>query len=188
MARARPHVKKQLRKDILLISASILGAVVLSQTSLLNILISKTPEFQLFGSFVAGMFFTSAFTTAPAAVALVQIAHSTPLLLMAMVGALGGVVGDLVLFYFLKDHLSTDVLSFMNASRRKKFLSVFKLRIFRRLTPLWGAIMIIGPFPDEIGLAMMGLSNTRPRVLIPISLTMNFISIVLLVLVADALL
>ncbi|HEY4511678.1 MAG TPA: hypothetical protein VJH55_02445 [Candidatus Paceibacterota bacterium] len=176
--------KERLKKEVLLLTLSVLAAVFLAQTSLLNDLLSKTYELKLFGSFVAGIFFTSVFTIAPAAVALAEIAQNNSLWVVALVGAVGAVLGDLILFLFLEDHVERDFLSLLNTSKRKKIFALLNLPVFRRLTPVLGALIIASPLPDELGLAMMGLSKTKLRVIIPISFCMNFLGIMLLGLVA----
>ena len=50
-----------------------------------------------------------------------------------------------------------------------------------------GALIIASPLPDELGLAMMGVARIKLRVLIPISLVLNFAGIVLIGLIANAL-
>ncbi len=137
-------------------------------------------------SFVSGIFFTSLFTTPISIIAFVQIAHTANILSMAFYGALGAVVGDLVLFIFIKDKLAEDVSYLLQARKYKKFLTIFKHRIFRWLTPLVGAIVIASPLPDEVGIAIMGLSKMKVGVLIPISFVMNFIGILLIGLAANA--
>lgn len=174
------------KKDLFWVVISVLIAIFLAQTSLLNDLLSKTDEFKFFGSFVAGLFFTSLFTIAPAAVALAEIAQSNPIWLVALVGGIGAVVGDMILFLFIQDHIEEDLLGLLNGNKRRKLLSLFHLRMFRFVTPILGALVIASPLPDELGLAMMGLSKTRIGIVIPISFVMNFTGIVLLGMVARA--
>ena len=52
--------------------------------------------------------------------------------------------------------------------------------------PLTGAIIIASPLPDELGLAMMGLSRVPIAAFIPISYTMNFLGILLIEFIAGA--
>ena len=57
-------------KDFSVIAASVAIAVLFVSTDTVANFLISTREMQLVGSFVAGIFFTSAFTTAPAIVAM----------------------------------------------------------------------------------------------------------------------
>lgn len=128
-------------------------------------------------SFVSGVFFTSAFTIAPASVALSRIAFLADPWTIALWGALGAMCGDLILFYFIRDRFVDDLAASVKPSVKKHILSSFHLGFMKWLAPLAGAVIIFSPLPDEMGLALMGLSKTRVAVLMPISFTMNLFAI-----------
>jgi len=69
--------KENLIKDMSIIALSVLIAVILVKTEVLINILASSKELELFGSFIAGMFFTSVFTVAPATVVLVEIARLT---------------------------------------------------------------------------------------------------------------
>jgi uncharacterized membrane protein YdjX (TVP38/TMEM64 family) len=135
-------------------------------------------SFRLFGSFIAGIFFTSVFTTAPAIVALGEIARTNSLVLTAFFGALGSVVGDLLIFSFIRDRLSEHLVVLMeHASYWKRVQALFKLRYFRWLTFLLGGLIISSPLPDELAVSMFGFTKMSTRMFIPISFIFNFVGI-----------
>lgn len=138
-------------------------------------------------SFVSGIFFTSIFTTPLSIVSFATIAQSTNITAMALFGACGSVVGDLIIFLFIQDTLSEDIEHVIHAPQYDKITRIFKKRIFRWLTPMVGALIIASPLPDELGLAMMGFSKMKTAVLIPVSFVMNFAGIFLIGLAAQAL-
>lgn len=138
-------------------------------------------------SFIAGIFFTSAFTIAPAGVILADLMKSFPALEVALFGSLGALAGDLIIFMFIRDHLSDDLTYLIRLARPKRFLHLVKFPFIRFITPLVGAAIIASPLPDELGLAMMGFSKTRTSILIPICFGMNFVGIILIAAAINAL-
>ncbi len=181
------HSTHKLVRDLLLIALSILIAVFVVRLGVIKDILTQTQEIKMLGIFISGLFFTSLFTTPLSIVAFASIAQTTNIFYMALLGALGSVIGDLILFVFIKDHLAEDIAEVISASKNRKIFSIFRRRIFRWLTPLIGALLIASPLPDELGIAMMGLSKMKTRTLIPVSFVMNFIGILLIGLAATAL-
>lgn len=174
--------------DIFIIALSVVVAILLVKTGALSQLLVLTKELELFGSFIAGMFFTSVFTTAPAIVTLGEIARVQSVLLTAIFGAIGSVVGDLIIFKFIRDKLSehlAELLKHQKPTRRLRML--FKLRIFRWLTFMLGGMILASPFPDELAVSIFGFLHIETKWFIPISFVFNFIGILIIGLVANAL-
>ncbi len=167
-----------------IIILSIVVAVILVKTGALESLLSSTQELRFIGSFVAGMLFTSIFTVAPATVVLAEIAQSNPVFWVAFFGGIGALVGDLVIFRFVKDRLSDDFLYLIKKSKSERLISIFRLRLFRRLIPFVGALIVASPLPDELGLTMMGLSKMKTSLFIPLSFLLNFLGILVIGLIA----
>src|SRR3989338_8437814 len=170
-----------LLQDIAIIILSIILAVILVKTDALIKILTSAKELELLGSFIAGIFFTSIFTTAPAIVTLGEIARANSILPTAIFGAIGAVVGDLIIFRFVRDRLSEhlmEIIKHQGAGKRIKLL--FKLKIFRWLTFLAGGLIIASPFPDELGISLLGFSKMRTLCFTPLSFTFNFIGILLI--------
>ena len=176
---ARLEVRHHLVRNIALLIGSFLLAILLVKAGFLNLLLSRAGGV-LFGSFVAGFFFTSVVTIGPATVMLVSLTHAQDILAIALIGALGSVAGDLILFYFVRDRISDDFLALLGHKRSIRWKHILKSPTFHWLTPVIGAIVIASPLPDELGLAMMGIVKVPTSVFIPLSYAMNFIGIFLL--------
>lgn len=176
-----------LMRDLGIIILSIIIAAILVKTGALKSLLTSTQESKFIGSFVAGIFFTSIFTTAPAMVVLAEIAQSGSVFLVAFFGGVGALLGDLVIFRFIKDRLSADILYLMKKSKSERLISIFRLKLFRRLVPFVGALVVASPLPDELGLAMMGLSKMKTSLFIPLSFLLNFLGILAIGLIAKSL-
>lgn len=181
------HHENNLIRDLGIIALSFLVAIILVKTGIFKNILASTQEARFIGSFVAGILFVSVFTAAPATVALVEISQSNSLIITAIIGGLGALVGDLLIFHFVRSRLSEDFSYFIRISKLKRLASIFKLKIFKWFIPLIGALIVASPLPDEMGLMMLGLSKMRIHVFIPLSFLLNSIGILIICLIAGAL-
>lgn len=176
-----------LARDIAIIALSVFVAVILVKTEVLVNILTATQERELLGSFIAGMFFTSVFTTAPAIVALGEIANANSIVLTAIFGGVGAVVGDLVIFRFIRDRFSEHLMELVGHRKAgRKVSALLHLRFFRWFTFVVGGLIIASPLPDELGIGLLGFSKMKILWFIPLSLTFNSIGILLIGLVAKA--
>ncbi len=180
------HSPSKLARDIGAIITSIVVAYLLVESGVLNGLLTASREIKFLGSFIAGMFFTSVFTVALSTVTLVEIALTHNILEITFFGGWGAVIGDLVIFQFLKRGIAEDVEELIQKEGRR-LDRIFHLRFFRFFIPFVGALIIASPLPDEIGLAMMGIVKLEPKFLIPISFLFNSLGILILLLIAKGL-
>lgn len=169
-----------LTKDLAIVALSIVVAVIMVKTGALRSLLVSTQEIKFISSFLAGMFFVSIFTVAPATVVLAEIAQSNSVFWVAFFGGMGALIGDLVIFRFIKDRLAEDFYYLIKQTKFKRLTSVFRWKLFRWLIPFFGALIIASPLPDELGLAMMGLSKIRTSLFIPLSFFLNFSGILVI--------
>ena len=183
MLNATENKKKGLVKNLAVVFLSVLVAIILFKTGILRDLFGSVQELKFIGSFVAGVFFISIFTVAPASVMLFEIVQTTPVWEVAIFGGIGSVLGDFIIFRFIKDNLADEIINFFKKTRIQKVVGIFRLSTFRWLTPLIGAIIIASPLPDELGLTMMGLSKVKTSTFILISFVLNFFGILTLALI-----
>ncbi len=175
-------------QDVGIIVLSICIAIILIESNVLSEILDSTKDLVFVGSFIAGLFFTSIFTTAPAMVTLGEIAQGHSIILNAVIGALGAVLGDLIIFRFVKDRFSehlTDLLATQGGGRRLRAL--LKRRSFRWITFLLGGLIIASPLPDELGVSLLGFSKMRASGFVILSFLGNFLGILLIGLAARAL-
>jgi glycerol uptake facilitator-like aquaporin len=170
------YARKELLKDFFLIILGVCLALIATKSGLIDFLVD------MFGGgigaiFVAGLFFTSAFTIAPAAVALVHLSKTFSVIDLVVVGALGAMVGDLIIFFFFRDKFAKDLLSSLKPSLLHHVVKTFHFGFLKWLGPIIGALIIASPLPDELGLALMGISKTRSYILVPLSFIMNMLGI-----------
>jgi hypothetical protein len=180
----RISARKQIVRDIVYILIGIFLAFLLSVSGLVSNLIG------LFGndhiaSFVAGFFFTSAFTLAPSAVMLNSISEHSSTLSVSLWGAFGALFGDLVLFFFIRDRFADDIKNIIKPSFMRHIMSSFHFGFLKWLAPIIGALIIASPLPDEFGLTLLGMSKVRLGIIIPVAFVMNIIGIYSLIIFAN---
>jgi hypothetical protein len=163
-------------------------AVFLAKSELFVKILVTSKELEWMGSIIAGMFFTSFFTTAPAIVTLGALAKADSIFAVAFFGAIGSVIGDMVIFRFFKDKISlhiTDFIGHEEISRKVRYM--LRSRFFKWLPAFIGGLIIASPLPDELGVAFFSFSKIKPRTFIILSYMFNFIGILLIGIVAKTL-
>ena len=170
--------------DIGIIVLSIFLAILLVNTDVLHGLLNLFGGLGMLANFIAGMFFTSIFTTAPAIVALGSISITNSILQTALIGAVGAVFGDLIIFHFIRDRFSEDLMDLFSRSRRARLSKIVKTPLVRYINFIIGAIIIGSPLPDELGISLLGFNKMKTRWFVVISFVFNFLGIILIGLVA----
>ena len=173
-------------RDLGVIVLSILIAVILGKTGILESILVSTQGARFIGSFIAGIFFVSVFTAAPATVALGEIAQSNSVITVAILGGLGALIGDLIIFLFVKDRVYEQFYYLIKISKSERPFSIFRLKLFRWVIPFVGALIIASPLPDEIGVTMLGLSKMKNSYFVLLSFILNSAGIFIIGLIAKA--
>ncbi|MBI2065336.1 MAG: hypothetical protein HYT62_04800 [Candidatus Yanofskybacteria bacterium] len=168
---------KHVVKDSVIILCSIALAIVIAELNLIEKLLLVSGNFRIIGSFVGGLFFTSIFTTAPAIVFLGEISQVESILIVALIGAIGAVLGDMIIFYLFRSHVSVDLNELIAQIKIRPFKAALDNKGLHWLEIFIGALIIASPLPDELGIAMIGISKLNTRVFIPISFVFNFAGI-----------
>ena len=173
---------------MLILGAGILLAILLVRMGIVSQFIQITASMKILSSFVAGMFFTSVLTVAPASVALGALSTSTPLLVVAFWGACGAALVDYILFTFFRKDVSIDIKGMLKPSMRRRILSLFHHGFLKWLVVVSGALIIASPLPDELGLAVLSFSHVKTKELLAVTFSMNFFGILALTSLTRALL
>jgi hypothetical protein len=171
---------KKVLIDIFLITLSIAAAIYIVQSGAVHAAISWAGDGVLMASLVAGLFFTSFFTTAPAIAVFVELSQEGNIFLIAPIGGLGAMLGDYLLFSLVRDHIAKDAGALLRGKRWRALRRIFKNRLMQRILPVVGAIIVASPFPDEIGLALMGISKLTTGRFLLISYVMNTLGILII--------
>ena len=164
-------------RDIVIILLSVVITILMIRIGGLQEILSVAQEAAIIGSVIAGFFFTSIFTIAPAAIALAEISQHASSWSVALWGGLGAACGDLILFLFVRDVFLDDLRAALPIRRIKRFLSPLHYGSARWIVPMVGALIIASPLPDELGISLMGMSKIRLWQFFIISFVMNALGI-----------
>lgn len=134
-------------------------------------------ELVVISSILAGGFFISAFTAAPATVVLIELMRSANPFLVAFFAGFGAVLGDLLIFTFVKDALAEDIFYIMRRAGFGGIKNRFQNKHLRFILAAVGALIVASPLPDEVGLVLMGLSQMKKIKFILLSFALNFLGI-----------
>ncbi len=167
--------------------ASTLLSIWLVKANIIGTFIGHAAEFEEISSFVAGMFFTSILTTAPAIITLSELGQHIAPWKVALFGAAGAVAGDILIFRFLHSPLANYIIRTAFSLRQRRMGLMLEKSAFWWVVPLLGAVIIASPLPDEIGLLMMGLSGMRLGSFIVLTYVMNAAGIYIIAIAAQRL-
>ncbi len=174
------RIKTHLGRNLAILAISVALAALLAKAGVFEEIIRASQGVALLGAFIAGLFFTSVVTVAPATVALGALGGAFNPFVIAAIGALGSVLGDLVLFRFVRDHVSEDFVALFRRTRVTRLAHALHLEAFRFFTPFIGFLVIASPLPDELGIAMMGISHLKTRTFALLSYAANFLGILII--------
>lgn len=176
-------------QDLGIIALSIFVAIIIIKTGILPQFIHQFGSYNIIGAFVAGMFFTSVFTTAPALATLGELGLVHNPFVIAIIGGFGAVIGDMVIFKFVRDRFSEDIREVLKLSKPgDRLKKLAELQFFRWFILFFGGFIIASPLPDEIGISLLGMAKVPTRWFIPISFTFNTIGILVVILTLKKLL
>lgn len=173
-------------KNTTLLLISLFVFFFLATTSVTQSLIQSLGSTGYIGAFLAGMFFVSIFTVAPAGVVLFNLADTLHPVEIALLAGAGAVVGDYLIFRYLKDNIFEEVGPLFEKVTTHRLTKLFYTPYFAWMTPIIGMIFIASPGPDEVGIGILGLSKIKRWQFLLITFVLNFTGILLVVLFARA--
>ncbi len=178
-----PLTKSALHIPIILLS--IIVAIAIGRSNLVEQILQFGPQAHILAALVVGVMYSSFFTVAPATVAFVQLAQAgvSPLTL-ALIGGIGAMIADISIYQFIKFSMMDDITSYLQRHSQGMFAKVSKMKAMRYSLILIGAIVMATPFPDEIGLALMGIAKEKWTHIAVLGFTLNAIGIYIIALIA----
>lgn len=173
---------KKLIADLIIFLVSCFLAYLLVQNGSLDYFIAKVTPVQFLAEFVAGVLFTS-FLTTPFSLALFYVlSESTHPLQIAIIGGAGACIGDMLIVTIFRNSFFDDFKTLEKTLKLKKVFHFFHHSHFNHLAPLLGILIIASPFPDELGLIMLGASKLKVIQLIILTFVINTAGIFIIVL------
>lgn len=168
-------------KNSFLLLVSLVVFFWLAKTPLVDRIIREIGSLGYLGAFITGIFFVSTFTVAPAAVILFHLADTLHPIEVAILAGLGAMVGDYVIFRFMKDKVFEELLPLIRKLHTPKLKLLFKSPYFAWILPVVGAFIIASPLPDEAGVTMLGLSKIKKWQFFLLAFVLNAVGIFLIV-------
>ncbi|HEY4516704.1 MAG TPA: hypothetical protein VJG64_02055 [Candidatus Paceibacterota bacterium] len=168
--------------SLLIVSLAVLFFV--ADTDVAHSLIRAIGSYGYWGASIAGVFSVSTFTVAPALVILFHLAQEFNPVLVALCAGIGATISDLLIFRFLKDGVFEELKPLYREYGGSHISTLFRTRHFAWLAPVVGALIIASPLPDEIGVALMGLSRIKTWQFVGLSFALNAVGILAVVLLA----
>lgn len=186
------HLIKKYKNVTILIVTSVLGTLLGFYPPYQQFL-GNLDGFGYFGAFFAGMLFVSTFTFATGTSTLVILAHNLDPLFLAGVAGAGGVLGDFMLFNFIRIGLGDEVKEIFEYTYHRiqshahlnfgqhYLKTMIKSKYFAWTLPVIGAIIVASPLPDEAGVTLIGISKMKRWEFVLLSFALNTLGVFIVV-------
>lgn len=173
-------------KNTVLMLLSLISFFLLIDSPFIEKAIAWAGSLGYLGAFLAGILFVSIFTVAPASLVLFYLAKSLNPLGIAIAAGMGGVIGDYLIFRFLKNRLFVELKPVFMNHGGKPLRKLFKTPYFSWALPIIGAIVIMSPVPDEVGLSLLGVSKIKTWQLLGLLYFLDVLGVFLIVILAKS--
>lgn len=173
-------------KNTTLLILSLIVFFLFAESPIVKNTIAFIGNFGYLGAFITGILFVSIFTVAPAAVVLFFLADTLNPLWVAAFAGVGAVIGDYLIFRFLRDKVFDELKPVFLQKGGNILVKLFKTPYFAWLLPLIGAFIIASPFPDEVGIGLLGASKLNNWQFILLSFLLNSVGIFLIIIAAKS--
>lgn len=164
---------KELFIDIVVIFFVIIFSIILVSSRIEERILSNFKGLEFIPYLLAGIFSTNMITAFPAYTFMGKIVTPENFNLLVVMGTVGSVIGDNIIFTFIKFRL---IESLIKSFKHNKFVtSILKTKnyILKGVLVLVGSLIIMSPLPDEFGVLLIGVSRIKHRYFILLSLMLN---------------
>lgn len=181
MGRLKLYHKIHKFKNLILTVLSIALVIFLSKDPGFNSFITSIGSLRYIGAIIGGALFVCTFTVSLGAIILFEFAKHTSPLEIGIFAAIGAVFTDFVVFHYVKDNLIGEVKELYTDLSGHHLRVVVHSKFFSWFLPVIGALIMASPFPDEIGIGLMGISKMNPIKFFILSFILNGIGIMIAV-------
>ena len=135
--------------------------------------------FGIGGIFVAGALYTYGFTASAAMFLIPSFLPDYPVIFIALIAGLGATLADITIFRLLKGNLKKEIdrVRRIPSVRRIIMSPVMRPKIVRDVI---GFLIIMSPFPDEIGVTFLSLARMDEPTFRIVSFAANVLGVYLL--------
>lgn len=168
-------------RNLCLLLISIIAVYVFFKIPGVQSLLSHVGEWGYAGAIIAGIFYVITFTTVPALAILYEFSHSLNLVELSILGGIGSVIGDFLIFSFFRKKSVLDLENLTERFHTSPFYHILHSRYFLWLTPVLGAIIIASPLPDELGISLLSASKLKKWQFILLTFVLDSVGIWLII-------
>ena len=161
----------------------IITFVLIIDTVIVQSLLQEITSLGYLGILLAGVLFVSFFTAAPAVVILFSFAEGYNPLIISVIAGFGAMLGDYIILRFAEDDIGKELKPVAEKLKLMDFINLLHKKRFKPITATLGAIIIASPFPDEAGIALLGLSRISTISLLLLTFILNSVGILILLIV-----
>lgn len=166
---------------------SVFLAIFLSQNEAFKNWLLNLGSLEYIGALIAGILFVSSFTVPISIVVISILAQDLNPLAMGLIGGVGAVIGDYLVFKLVRDHIGEELSRLAGKEETAHVKHVLHSKYIVWTLPIIGAFIIASPLPDELGVSLLGISKISTERFILISYLSNAVGILMVASVAKVL-
>ena len=146
-------------KIILLIATFILAYIIFTNNYISSPISGFLDSKGYLGSFLAGILFSYGFTAAPAIAIFLILAKSQPPIITALLGGLGSLIGNLLIFHITKSSLNNEITQLEHEKEIVRLEKSIPYKIRKHLLLVIAGFILASPLPDEFAVSLFAASH-----------------------------
>jgi hypothetical protein len=166
---------KHLILDVSIILFVILISTLLVSSDIEQKILSNFKGNEFIAYLLGGIFSVNFITAVPAYTFFHKIVTPDNFAMVLLGLALGSVIGDVVIFNFIKFRIVENVIKIFKTNPQVTKIIKTRKQYLKLILVFLGGLIIMSPFPDEIALLLMGFSRIKNLYFIPISFILNLL-------------
>jgi len=170
-------------KYLWLFLLGIVFALIVANSEVTKSLLGQLAQYGYLGAFLGGALYIFTFTTATGLIVITELGQTMNPFLVGIFGGAGAVFGDMLIFTFARKGLEKEIKTSLKKAGGNFLLNILESKPLRWLLPLIGLIIIASPFPDELGVSLMGISKISTYKFFFLSFILNTVGIFMIALV-----
>lgn len=159
--------------NLFLLAASAVVAYMLSQYVPFQQFLLQLGAYGYVGAVLAGFLFSCSFTVTIGAVILAILAQKLPPWQIGLLAGVGGMTADLTIFHIIRDDIMEDLAPVYKKLGGSHLTKILHTKYFRWTLPVIGALIIMSPLPDELGVSLMDIAGMRASRFLLLSYVLN---------------
>lgn len=166
---------------------SVVIAIILFKNQAFKDWLLHLGSLEYIGALIAGVLFISSFTVAISTVVIGIMAQNTNPLAIGLIGGVGAVIGDYLIFKLVRSHLQEELAMLFGKEGTSYIKTILRSKYIAWTLPIIGVFILASPLPDELGVSLLGISKISEAKFILISYLSNAFGILMIASVAKVL-